>query len=72
LEKNCQIFQKVVQKVSTLKNAQMIPKNIQNIYIKPLLKPKNTYNNPCFECAYLGESVTDLLYQKYPKMSIQK
>jgi hypothetical protein len=33
-------------------------------YIKPLLKPCNSYNKPCFECAYLSESVIDLLKQK--------
>ncbi len=36
------------------------PKN----YIKPLLKPKNTYNKPGFETAYLGENVINLLQQK--------
>jgi hypothetical protein len=36
----------------------------QNIYIKPLLKPKNSYNKPCFETAYLGESVINSLQQK--------
>ncbi len=29
----------------------------QNIYIKPFLKHKNTYNKPCFETAYLGENL---------------
>jgi hypothetical protein len=28
------------------------------------LKPKNTYNKPCFETAYLGENVINLLQQK--------
>ncbi len=27
-------------------------------------KPKNTYNKPCFETAYLGENVINLLQQK--------
>jgi hypothetical protein len=36
----------------------------QNIYIKPLLKTLNTYNKPCFEIAYLGENVINLLKQK--------
>jgi hypothetical protein len=42
---------------------------VQNIYFKPLLKPSNTYNKPCFKCAYLGENVIDLLIQKGPKIS---
>jgi hypothetical protein len=28
------------------------------------LKPQNTYNNPCFETAYLGENLINLLKQK--------
>jgi hypothetical protein len=36
----------------------------QNIYIKPLLKPYNAYNKLCFETAYLGENVINLLKQK--------
>jgi hypothetical protein len=36
----------------------------QNIYIKPLLKLRNTYNKPCFEAAYLGENVINMLHQK--------
>jgi len=28
------------------------------------LKPSNTYNKPCFETAYLGENVINLLKQK--------
>jgi len=28
------------------------------------LKPLNTCNKPCFETAYLGENVTNLLQQK--------
>jgi hypothetical protein len=30
---------------------------VQNICIKPLLKPKNAYNKPYLEIAYLGENV---------------
>jgi hypothetical protein len=57
LEKNiCQIFQTIAQKVASLKT--------QNIYIKPLLKPYNTYNKPCFETVYLGKNVINLLKQK--------
>jgi hypothetical protein len=36
----------------------------RNIYIKPLLKLQNTYNKPCFETAYLGKNVINLLKQK--------
>jgi hypothetical protein len=36
----------------------------QNIYNKPLLKPLYTYNIPCFEMAYLGETLINLLKQK--------
>jgi hypothetical protein len=67
-EKNCPIFQKVAPKVSKAKEAKIstIKLNLkaQNIYIKPLFKPKNTYNKPCFETAYLGENVINLLQQK--------
>jgi hypothetical protein len=38
--------------------------NTQNISIKQLLKPKNTYNKPCFETIYLGGNVKNLLKQK--------
>ncbi len=34
------------------------------MYIKPLLKPENTYNKPCFKTAYLGQNVINLLKQK--------
>jgi hypothetical protein len=37
---------------------------VQNIYIKPLLKPLNTYNKQCFETAYFGENVINLVKQK--------
>ncbi len=37
---------------------------LKNIYTKPLSKPKNAYNKPCFETAYLGENVINLLQQK--------
>ncbi len=39
----------------------------QNIYIKPLLKPYNTYNKPFFETAYLGENGINLLQQEAAK-----
>ncbi len=35
---------------------------VQNIYFKPFLKPKYNYGKPCFETAYLSESVKNLLY----------
>jgi hypothetical protein len=38
---------------------------VQNIYIKPLLKPKNTCNKPYFETAYLGKNV-----KKWPKQKV--
>jgi hypothetical protein len=42
---------------------------VQSIYIKSHLKPKNTFNKPYFEIAYLGESLKNLLEQKSsPKM----
>ncbi len=42
----------------------MLNLKAQNIYIKPLLKPYNTYNKLCVETAYLGENVLNLLQQK--------
>jgi hypothetical protein len=57
LEKNCQIFQRKAQKFAKSKKAKISATKLnfkaQNIYIKPLLKPKNTYNKPCFETGYL-------------------
>jgi hypothetical protein len=47
-------------KISTTK----LNLKVQNIYIKPLLKPQNTYNKLCFETAYLGKNVINLLNQK--------
>jgi hypothetical protein len=40
-------------KISTLK----LNLKVQNIYITPLLKSKNTFKKPCFETAYLAENV---------------
>jgi len=40
---------------------------VENIYIKPLLKPQNTYNKPCIETAYLSKNVIILLKQKVAK-----
>jgi hypothetical protein len=42
---------------------------VQNIYIKPLLELKNTYNKLCLESAYLRENVKKCLRKKEPKMS---
>jgi hypothetical protein len=36
----------------------------KNIYINPLLKPKNTWNKLCFETAYLGENLINLYKRK--------
>jgi hypothetical protein len=67
-EKNHPIFQKVAQKVSKSKKAKISTTKLnlkaKNIYIKPLLKPQKTNNKPCFETAYLGEYVINLLQQK--------
>jgi hypothetical protein len=68
LKKNCPIFQKVAQKASKATKAKISTTKInlkaQNIYIKPLLKPKSTCNKPCFKIAYLSENVINLLQQK--------
>ncbi len=34
---------------------------VQNISIKPLLKPKKNYNKPCFETTLLGENIKKIL-----------
>jgi hypothetical protein len=63
--KNNPIFQKVAQKVPKAKiSTTKLNLKAQNIFIKPLLKPKNTNNKPHFEIAYLGENVFNLLHQK--------
>jgi hypothetical protein len=38
------------------KSSQNINKKAQNISIKQLLKPLNTYGKPCDETAWLGEN----------------
>jgi hypothetical protein len=45
------------------KEPKQLPK-VQNIYIKPHLKPKNTCNKPYFKTTYFGENIKDLLKQK--------
>jgi hypothetical protein len=37
---------------------------VQNIYIKPLLELKNTYNKPCLKSAYLRENVKKMFKKK--------
>jgi hypothetical protein len=49
-----------IAKISTSK----LNLKVQNIYIKPLLKPKYTWNKPYFKTDYLGENVKKLLKQK--------
>ncbi len=51
--KNCPSFEKVAKTVAKPEIAKIsTPKlylKVQNIYIKPLLKPKNSSNKPYFE-----------------------
>jgi len=66
--KNSPSFQKVAQASYNPNNAKIsISKLIlkdQNIYIKPLLELYSTYNKLCFETAYLGKNIINLLKQK--------
>jgi hypothetical protein len=61
--KKCPFF-KVTQTVCKPKRPKYLNLKAQNIYIKPLSKPKNAYSTPCFETAYLVENVMNLLKQK--------
>jgi hypothetical protein len=65
------MFSKVAQTVAQPKNAKIFASklnlNVQNMYIKQLLKPYNTYDKPCFEIANLGKIVKHLLKQKVTK-----
>jgi hypothetical protein len=58
----------MAQKVTKSKKAKISTTKLnlktRNIYIKPLLKPLNTHNKPCFETANLGKNVINLLKQK--------
>jgi hypothetical protein len=67
-EKNHPIFQKVAQTVSKSKKGQNIYNKTQFESQKHLhqtpFETLNTYNKPCFETAYLGENVINLLKQK--------
>jgi hypothetical protein len=62
IRKKHQFFQRIAQKVAMSKKTKIsttkLNLKVQNIYFKPLLKPKNTYNKPCFETAYLGITLT--------------
>ncbi len=42
---------------------------VKNIYIKPLLELKNSYNLFSLFTAYLGENIRNCLSKKHPKMS---
>ncbi len=68
LKNNFPNIQKVSQKVSKANKTKISTTKLnlktQNIYIKLLLKPKNICIKPCFETAYLGENVINLLHQK--------
>jgi len=52
LEKITQFFEKEPNQKD--KNIYIKASKVQNIYIEPLLKPKNICNKSCFERAYLG------------------
>jgi len=51
-EKSSLIFEKVAKTVAAPKNAKISASKlilkVQNIYIKLLLKPKNTHSKSCF------------------------
>jgi hypothetical protein len=70
--KNAQILEKVAKTVTKPKIAKIsttkLNLKVQNIYIKQLLKPKNTCNKPYFNTADLGENIKTLS-KKWPKMS---
>ncbi len=65
LKKIPQILEKVAKKVAKPKFAQVstlkLNLKVRNIYIKQLLKPKNTYNKPYSVAAYLAENVKKCL-----------
>ncbi len=46
----------------------MLTLQVQNTYIKPLSKPKNTFKKPCYETDYLGENVKQESCQKMPQL----
>jgi hypothetical protein len=57
-------LEKTSQTVAKPKIRNIYRKKVQSIYIKPLLKPKNTCNKPYFKTAYFGENVKNFLKQK--------
>ncbi len=57
LEKKCQVFQRIAQKVVKSKKAKISTAKLN-------LKTQNIYIKPCFETAYLSKNVIDLLKQK--------
>ncbi len=68
-----QIFQRIAQKVTKSKKAKISTTKLnlktQKIYIKPPLKPSNTYKKTGFETAYLGTNVINLLKQEVAQSS---
>jgi hypothetical protein len=54
------------QKNAKISTSKLILK-VKNIYIKPLLEPYKTHNNPCFKTGYFGKNATDLLKLKVPQ-----
>jgi hypothetical protein len=66
IRKKCPSFEKVAYTVAKGKNSKIstskLNLKVQNIYIKPLSKLKNTTSKPSFETAYIGEDVKKLLW----------
>jgi len=64
-EKNSPNFSKVAETVLKAKKVKIPTTKLNlkapNIYIKPLLKPLNTYNKLYFETAHLVEYIINLL-----------
>jgi hypothetical protein len=50
---------KILPRFLKSQNGQKI--KVQNIYIKPILKPQNTYNKRLIDTVYLGENVKKIL-----------
>jgi hypothetical protein len=68
IEKKSPNFLKSSRNSGQAKNAKISASKLnskaQNIFIKPHLKPLNTYNKPCLETAHLVESVNNSLSKK--------
>jgi hypothetical protein len=66
LEQYYPTFEKVAKSVAKWKYSKIstskLNLKVQNIYIKPLSKLKNTTSKTSFETAYLGEDVKKLLW----------